>query len=810
MLKIILLGWVGGIALMGINLPLIMQYGKVGRALLLLAFIFYLFKRSVFVSRPFLKAMYSLLCAASLFVVGYQYAENALVERLQQREMDSKNLDIIVYINQLSEEKDNKVQQSAQVLNLSKDPVNWLLYLKNDNQSMLKSNQELQLGHYYRLSGKTKPAHSYATAGAFDQEKWFIQRNIMSGFIVQYIEPLSLDEIYRLGYQQHSREQQSFFNRFQINIEKLRLTFRHLLENSSLQQKGLILALLTGDESLLSDETQIQFKQLGIAHLLAISGPHVLIFAIMLSWSCHQVICRYYPQIYLWKPKQVLMAIPCCFGVLIYTAFVGFEIPALRTLLSVFIFISFILLKQPLKPFALLIYSASLLLLMDPFSVLSAGFWLSYGACFILLRIYQTIVQIPDQHFLSLRSKMIFMTKVLIESQGKIFIALSPLTLLFFQQISWIAPLTNIVAVPIVGGIIVPLNILAACIWFIVKPFGNMLFYFNDILLSILLSCLGLLEKLSLPLQGISLTPLALFAVSLGILILFLPKGILPKTWGMLCCLPLIVVNKTNQPIQLHILDVGQGQAIFLQQPEQNWLIDTGGSYDEKIFSIGQNVVVPFLRQQGVKRLDRVVLSHLDQDHSGAFPFIQQEIPVKQVLSNEQSSTTLKQPFQYCHQGQQWQYPELDIQILWPKEKDLAFVHSEQNQYSCVVYLHFKGISDYQNFLIMGDAGWEAEYELLKDYPSLKVDVLVLGHHGSKHSSAYDFLATLKPKLAIASAGFDNRYGHPSQEVINRLKALHIPLKSTVEQGTLSFVLENQKMILHNRRFERLWLRRVP
>lgn len=724
--------------------------------------------------------------------------------------MDSKNLDIIVYINQLSEEKDNKVQQNAQVLNLSKDPVNWLLYLKNDNQSVLKSNQELQLGHYYRLSGKTKPAHSYATAGAFDQEKWFIQRNIMSGFIVQHIEPLSRDEIYRLGYQQHSREQQSFFNRFQINIEKLRLNFRHLLQNSSLHQKGLILALLTGDESLLSDETQIQFKQLGIAHLLAISGPHVLIFAIMLSWFCHQVICRYYPQIYLWKPKQVLMAIPCCFGVLIYTAFVGFEIPALRTLLSVFIFISFIVLKQPLKPFALLVYSASLLLLMDPFSVLSAGFWLSYGACFILLRIYQTIVQIPDQHFLSLRSKMIFMTKVLIESQGKIFIALSPLTLLFFQQISWIAPLTNIVAVPIVGGIIVPLNILAACTWFIVKPFGNMLFYFNDILLNILLSCLGLLEKLSLPLQGISLTPLALFAVSLGILILFLPKGILPKTWGMLCCLPLIVVNKTNQPIQLHILDVGQGQAIFLQQPEQNWLIDTGGSYDEKIFSIGQNVVVPFLRQQGVKRLDRVVLSHLDQDHSGAFPVIQQEFPIKQVLSNEQSSTTLKQPFQYCHQGQQWQYPELDIQILWPKEKDLAFVHSEQNQYSCVVYLHFKGISDYQNFLIMGDAGWEAEYELLKDYPSLKVDVLVLGHHGSKHSSAYDFLATLKPKLAIASAGFDNRYGHPSQEVINRLKALHIPLKSTVEQGTLSFVLENQKMILHNRRFERLWLRRVP
>lgn len=146
MFKIILLGWIGGIALMGINLPLIMQYGEVAKVLLLLAFIFYLFRRSVFVGRPLLKAIYCLLCTVSLFIVGYQYAETALIERLQQRETDSKNVDIIVYIKKLSEEKNNKVQQTAQVLNLSKEPVNWLLYLKNDNQDGLKSNQELELG----------------------------------------------------------------------------------------------------------------------------------------------------------------------------------------------------------------------------------------------------------------------------------------------------------------------------------------------------------------------------------------------------------------------------------------------------------------------------------------------------------------------------------------------------------------------------------------------------------------------------------------------------------------------------------------
>jgi len=109
----------------------------------------------------------------------------------------------------------------------------------------------------------------------------------------------------------------------------------------------------------------------------------------------------------------------------------------------------------------------------------------------------------------------------------------------------------------------------------------------------------------------------------------------------------------------------------------------------------------------------------------------------------------------------------------------------------------------------MGDAGWEAEYQLIKEYPDLKVDVLVLGHHGSKHSSAYDFLATLKPKLVVASTGFNNRYGHPSKEVLARLQALNIPFKSTIDQGTLSFVSQNNQMVLYTRRSERSWLRRT-
>ncbi len=292
------MGWIGGIAFMGIDIPLIMQYGWLDKVLLVMGFIFYIFKRNLFLNRPILKTIYCLVCAISFFTIGHQYAQYALNERLELRQMQPKSLDIIVYVDRISEEKEDKTQQPVQVLGQSLHPVNWLLYLKNQKVNSAIDEPKLKLGHYYRISGKTKPAHSYAVAGVFDQEQWFIQRNIMSGFSVQHIEPLSSDEIYQLGYQHHLKEQQKFFNRQKLNVEKLRLTFRLMLKQSPLQNKGLLLALLTGDESLLNDEIKNQFKELGISHLLAISGPHVLIFAIMLSWILHQLIRRYYPQLW--------------------------------------------------------------------------------------------------------------------------------------------------------------------------------------------------------------------------------------------------------------------------------------------------------------------------------------------------------------------------------------------------------------------------------------------------------------------------------------------------------------------------------
>lgn len=806
MLKIILLGWITGIAFMGLDLPFVATTWWMWLVLAISVLAYGFYDRRRYFNNPIYKALILISVGWALFCTGFHYADTALEQRLKFREVKSQPFEAVVYIKKLDELSDEGQKQIAEVLNRHEQPVDWFLYLSKEKQQAIQE-QILELGHYYRIEGVIKPAHSYAVAGAFDQEKWFLQQKVMSAFSVRHIQPLSRDEIYRLGYQQHLKQQQSLQAMLLLKIETTRLSFRNMFQASDLQHKGLLLALLTGDESLLSNRLKQQFQQLGISHLLAISGPHVLIFALLLTWLLKNIVQRYCPKLYLWQPRQILLLSPFVLSVLLYVVFVGFEIPAIRTLLTVIIASLFLLFRKSVQPLSLLVYSASMLLIYDPFSILSAAFWLSYGACFILLRIYQTIQQVPQELILTPAQKLVLTVNIFIESQWKIFIALLPLLLIFFQQISWAAPLSNLIAIPLLSGLIVPLDIIAACIWLLIPAFGQFLFQCNDVLLSGLMWLLNILQHFSPSLYGVSYTPLMMLSLIVGLIILFISRGTIPKMWAGICLLPIMLGVKA-QPTILNILDVGQGQSIFLQHPQQTLMIDTGGSYDETKFSLGERVVIPFLRQQGIRTLDHVILSHLDQDHSGAFPSIQNAFDINQVQSNERGNMPFKDNFSLCRQGQNWSYSNLKIQILSPDLDGLALAKHQKNEQSCVLYLQFLNAQPYQNFLIMGDAGWETEYKLLQQYPDLKVDVLVLGHHGSKNSSAYDFLAVLRPKLAIASAGFDNRYGHPSRELQSRLRALNIPLLNTAQTGSLSFVFEHNTVELKQQRQQRKWLRR--
>ena len=810
MFSAVFIGWVLGHAFIGMtNLP---QLQNSYYAILILnivcCLVLWFFRGS---QQVYVRIGLGVMAACAAFLLGLSHANRALEHSLYYKEWQAEQVSVVVYIDQLNRITEKRVQQPLHVLNRHPDVVVWLGAQKTDQQA---EPMNFELGHHYQIQGSIRPIQSYANAGGFDIEQWFAEKRISAQIHIEHVKELSMDEVKQLGLAHHVRTHQSLKEKLLLSAEKRRLALRHFLQQQPLKHRGLALALLTGDESLLSKETEETFRRFGISHLLAISGPHVLIFAAMVCAFIHIMIRRFYPHAYLIYPKPYLLLIPFNLCVLAYCAFVGFEIPVLRTLLVSLTISGLLLLKFQLPSFKIILISASILLIYEPLSILSAAFWLSYGACFVLLRIYQTLKIIPNNHlietswFIKAKDGLL----LLVESQWKIFIALFPLMCIFFKQVTWIAPLSNLIAIPLIGLVIVPLDILAAMSFFIFKPLAAELFQLNDLMLGLLLSLIHMLDVLFQPqLHWLFFNKLHIISLSIGLILLFLPRGVVPKLWAGLCFVPLLFTVDLKHPFQLEILDVGQGQAIFLQVEQQRWMIDVGGYYDEEKFSVAERILLPYLASQGHSKLDAVLLTHLDLDHSGAFEKLYQGIQIQQLYANEALEGYENLKFEYCYAGQIYHLSQqVTLTVLAPQRSTLAVAKINKNESSCVVLIEVNINSlPTQRILLMGDAGWETEFSLLQQYPTLEVDYLVLGHHGSKHSNAYEFLEQLQLKFAIVSAGLSNRYGHPSEQVQVRLERLNIPLLNTAHEGAVSITLGPQGQLQHQtHRQTRSWLKK--
>lgn len=753
-----------------------------------------------------------LLCGSlSSFYLGHGYANHQLEQQLRYRETQIANATVVIFVDHIAEKSQSERQQWQQkvwVIDRHAQAVRWRI------QYPAQSQHPLQLGQYYRVTGQVLPHHGYVVEGVFNQEVWLLQQQYMASFQLQLLQPLTDEQRAALPQQQFVEQQQQLWPRFKRHVEAQRLRMRQWIAAGQYAQSGLMLALLTGDQSLLSEASIEQFRRLGIMHLLAISGPHILIFALLCCAVLAKLLQFCCPTLFLYWPRPELMLWPFLWAVWWYVAFVGFEIPALRSLITVNLLSVSLLLRQRLSALSILLLSASLLLLFDPLSILSVAFWLSYGAALILLRIYldQSSRRRTDAetgYFKRLGAHI----GLLLSTQGKIFVALLPLMLMFFQQFSYWSIPANLLAVPIIGIMVVPLLVLAMSFYRVIPSISNWLLTLTDYLLQALTRVLHGLDQITMtPLYAVALQPIQILGFSFAILLLFLPSVVIPRSWLVLCGLASLFSSQASTRFELTILDVGQGQATFVHTPEQRMMIDMGGNYNEAQWGIGEHVIRPFLLQQGVRVLDRVIISHLDQDHRGGLSSLSKQIKIKQLISNQYDDRFVQDgyadtPFEFCQQGQVWQFDHVRIEILAPRTAQLNDVDQHKNDRSCIVYIQVPQAQGDQSFLIMGDAGWPTEYQLMQDYPDLKVDVLVLGHHGSRHSSAYDFLAWLKPKLAVISVGWNNRYGHPHPVVLARLQQLSIPVLQTSQAGSLRFYLDDQyKMQLLLGRDRRRWL----
>lgn len=272
----------------------------------------------------------------------------------------------------------------------------------------------------------------------------------------------------------------------------------------------------------------------------------------------------------------------------------------------------------------------------------------------------------------------------------------------------------------------------------------------------------------------------------LGVMWALMPRGFPLRYLGLLGLLPmLLIVPKRPDQGAMHVavLDVGQGLVVVIQTQHHDFLYDTGSKYSSQSDS-GSRIIVPYLRGEGVRQLDGMVVSHNDADHSGGMLSVLTQIPVKWLASSFtlDANALINQKRLPCFAGQTWQWDEVRFEVLHPNFDSYENPEIKDNNRSCVLSI----TSRYGSLLLVGDIEKESEAELLKNQAEkIASDVLVVPHHGSKTSSTADFIDAVNPKVAIFTVGYRNRFGHPKAEIWGRYQQLNSRLFRSDQDGAI-------------------------
>jgi len=430
-------------------------------------------------------------------------------------------------------------------------------------------------------------------------------------------------------------------------------------------------------------------------------------------------------------------------------------------------------------------------LLFDPFAVLAVGFWLSFLAVALLIWVSAGRSRLPGYW------------QGLAVSQYAVTLGLAPVLMLYFQQISLIAPLANAFAIPWVGVILTPLCLLILCLNLLLPELARYGLALADGLFAVLWQLLDGMAQW--PFAQIVCPQPPWYALALavpGVAMLLAPKGFPHRYLGVFLLLPGVFVENAKPAageVWLTLLDVGQGLATVIQTRNHVMVYDTGARYSEQT-DMGESVLLPFLRYRAIDAIDLLVVSHGDNDHSGGSAALMTAMPKAKLLT---SASWLDRPAvaDDCLAGQSWSWDGVTFQVLSPGET--AFL--KENDNSCVI----KVVAATAAFLLTGDIEASAERDLLERYGSdLASTVMLAPHHGSKTSSTAAFLRAVQPKIVLIPAGFHNRFGFPAASVVERYRALSADIRNTAHDGAISVKTGKQAIRVESERqqHKRYWM----
>lgn len=586
---------------------------------------------------------------------------------------------------------------------------------------------------------------------------------------------------------------------------------------------SVLLALAIGDQASVAAEDWQTFNRSGLTHLVSISGSHVTMIAVLAGMAVS----------FLWRrlrrrgrglaerlPAQLASAWAALVIAWLYCLLAGWGVPARRTFVMLAVLALSLGLRIPLAPTHVLAAAAFAVVLMDPWSMLASGFWLSFLAVYVLMA-GSGWWGTPARSRLGPVASLMGKLSVAARLQLSITVALMPPLALLFNEVSLVSPLANAYAIPLLGALVTPLALLLAGLAVVpgMDAAAGAVAWVAHTILQLCMWPTAWLAELPGASLSVAAAPVwaTLFAM-LGVLLALMPPGLPWRSLGWAFMLPALCwvpARPAPGEWELHALDVGQGSAVVLRSASQVLVYDTGLRYSPDA-DAAQRTVLPFLRAMGIQKIDVLVVSHADLDHVGGLRSTLEGLPVQQSytpfdvsawlaregrLLGDRDFPPLPLATSGCTYGHSWRVDEITFEFLWPLGAghiDLSAGTRERNRNACV--LRIRGAD--HSIILPGDIGADEEKSLVHRGLG-KADVVLAAHHGSRHSSAAPFVAAVRAGHVIAQAARWNRYGHPAPAIVRRWQAQGAAFWNTGVDGAILARSRNGELTVESERERR-------
>lgn len=705
--------------------------------------------------------------------------------------------------------------------------------------------EALQPGQRYRLTVRLRRPRGLANPHGFDYAYWLLAAGVGATGHVRHAVPI-------LETTPSMQAPMPLAIRIDAWRARLRDHLRAALPDEA-RFGAVLVALVVGDQHGIAQADWEVFRRTGIAHLVSISGLHITMISGALGALAHRLwahslgLGRYLgrPLPLIWPAQQAAL-VAAVLAALGYGLIAGMQVPALRTVTMLAVAALALWVGRAPPASVVLAWAAGIAVAIDPWAVMSPGFWLSFGAVAVIFLAARRERAPPPEGWQA-RGRALLVEAA--RTQWAVTIGLVPLTLLLFGQVSVVSCIANAMAIPVVSLLVTPMALVGAVL---PLAWATPLLAVAHELMAWLVAALAWLATPTWAVwEAAHPGPVALALALSGVVVVLAPRATpgvsaqggakvpsttglvsglvarfatrlasrsafrstlrsappwrahLPPRWqGVLLMLPMLVAGRdpvAPGEFRVTALDVGQGTAVLVETRSHALLYDAGPAYASGT-SAGGQVIVPFLRAAGVRRLDLLMVSHEDADHAGGVRDLLAMVPVGARLTGAPLAHPLLanvagkrgergkrgESWKPCMAGGEWVWDGVSFAILHPSEADLANGRLASNARSCVLRV----ATAHRSMLLTGDIGEREERALVARVPphQLRADILLVPHHGSGTSSGAAFLRAVRPQAAVFQLGYANRYRHPRDDVWKRYERAGIARFRADETGAVTVV----------------------